>query len=81
MITNLAEMCRKYDEIISLVNKSRNEQKVFTETLQLQVNIVKSKVETLTALITKGKTTSIWLVLKLTVKLFYFFHIYLHILL
>lgn len=52
-MTNLAEMCRKYDEIISLVDKSRNEQKVFTETIQLQVNLIKSKVETLTALITR----------------------------
>lgn len=56
MMTNLAETCRKYDNVLILVAEHRNEQIAFTDTLQLQVNLVKSKVETLQALITKGRT-------------------------
>jgi len=56
MMTNLATVCRKFDEVLLLVAKHRNEQNEFTDTLQLQVNLVKSKVETLRALITKGRT-------------------------
>jgi len=53
MIENLTETCRKYDEILLLVAEHKNDQIAFTDTLQLQVNVVKSKVETLRALITK----------------------------
>lgn len=56
MMTNLEETCRKYNEIILLVAKHKNEQNAFTDTLQLQVNLVKSKVETLRAMMTKGRT-------------------------
>lgn len=56
IMTLVAETCRKYDEIVLLVAKHKDEQIAFTDTLQLHVNLVKSKVETLTALITKGKT-------------------------
>lgn len=55
-MTNLAETCRKYDEILLLVAAQKKEQNAFTETLQQQVNLVKSKVETLKALITRGRT-------------------------
>ncbi|XP_060880213.1 uncharacterized protein LOC132952084 [Metopolophium dirhodum] len=56
MMANLEETCRKYNEIILLVTKHKNEQNAFTDTLQLQVNLVKSKVETLRAIMTKGRT-------------------------
>jgi len=56
MMANLATTCHKFDEILLLVAKHKNEQNAFTDTLQLQVNLVKSKLETLRALITKGKT-------------------------
>lgn len=55
-MTSLAETYRKYDEILLLVATHKREQNAFTETLQLQVNLVKSKAETLRALITKGRT-------------------------
>lgn len=56
MMTNLTMTCQKYEEILSLVEEHRNQQIEFTDTLQLQVNLVKSKVETLRALITNGRT-------------------------
>lgn len=56
LITNLEETCHKYNEVLLLVAENKNEQNAFTDTLQLQVNLVKSKVETLRAIITKGKT-------------------------
>lgn len=56
IMTNLAASIRKYDEILLLVAKHKNEQNSFSDTLQLQVSLVKSKVETLRALITKGRT-------------------------
>lgn len=56
MLTNLAETCRKFDELVLLVSEHKNEQIAFSDTLQLQVNLLKSKVETLTALVTKGRT-------------------------
>jgi len=55
-MANLEETCRKYDEIILLVMQHKNEQNALTDTLQLQVNLVKSKVETLRAIMTKGRT-------------------------
>lgn len=57
MMTNLAETCRKYDEILLLTAEHKNDQIAFADTLQLQVSLVKSKIETLQALITKGRTT------------------------
>lgn len=56
MMSNFAVACSKYDEIIKLVAEQKKEQEAYIDTLQLQVNIVKSKVETLRALMTKGKT-------------------------
>lgn len=56
MMTNLATTCRKFDEILLLVDENKNEQNSINEILQLQVNLVKSKVETLRALMTKGRT-------------------------
>lgn len=55
-MTNLATTCRKFDEILLLVDENKNEQNSINEILQLQVNLVKSKVETLRALMTKGRT-------------------------
>lgn len=57
MMASLAKTCNKYDEILSRVEEHRNEQFEFSDALQIQVNLVKSKVETLKALITKGRTT------------------------
>ncbi|VVC44958.1 Hypothetical protein CINCED_3A021099 [Cinara cedri] len=62
MMADLTEKCHKYDQILLTLNESRNEQMAYADTLQLQVNLVKSKVETLTALITGGKATEIELV-------------------
>jgi len=56
MMAKLEETCCKYNEILMLVAEQKNEQNAFTDTLQLQVNLVKSKVETLQAIITKGRT-------------------------
>lgn len=56
MMTNLAETCRKYDELVLLVSEHENEQIALADTLQLQYKLLKSKVETLTALVTKGST-------------------------
>lgn len=55
-MTNLAVTIRKYEEILLLVAKHKHEQNLFSDTLQLQVSLVESKVETLRALITKGRT-------------------------
>lgn len=56
MMSNFAIACSKYEEIVKLVAEEKKEQDAYIDTLQLQVNIVKSKVETLRALITKGRT-------------------------
>lgn len=56
MMTNLATACQKYEEILLLVKENRNQNNAFTDTLELQVNLVKSKIETLRALITKGRS-------------------------
>lgn len=55
-MTNLEETCRKYNEVILLLTNHKKEQIAYTDTLQLQVNLVKSKVETLRAMMTKGST-------------------------
>lgn len=56
MMANLARTCNKYDELLSRVAEHKNEQIEFTNSLQMHVNLVKSKVETLRALATNGRT-------------------------
>lgn len=56
MMSNLTVACSKYEEIVKLVAEQKKEQEAYVDTLQLQVNLVKSKVETLRALITKGRS-------------------------
>lgn len=56
MMSTLAVTCQKYHEILSLVEEYKKDQTAYTDTLQLQVNLIKSKLETLTALATKGKS-------------------------
>lgn len=56
IMSNFALTCSKYEEIVKLVAEQKKEQDAYIDTLQLQVNIVKSKVETLRALITQGRT-------------------------
>ncbi|XP_050438914.1 uncharacterized protein LOC126844638 [Adelges cooleyi] len=59
LMSKVLQTCHKYDEILLLLEEHRNDQNIFTDTLQMQVNFVKSRVETLIALVTKGKTTEI----------------------
>jgi uncharacterized coiled-coil DUF342 family protein len=54
LMTNLARTCNKYDELLSRVAQHKKEQLEFTESLQMHVNIVKNKVQTLRALVTNG---------------------------
>lgn len=56
MMNNLAVTCQKYNEILLLVAAHKHDQMLFTDTLQLQVNLIRSKMETLRAMVTKGRT-------------------------
>ncbi|XP_050531951.1 uncharacterized protein LOC126900341 [Daktulosphaira vitifoliae] len=56
LMNKVARTCQTYDEILLLVGQHRNEQNEFTDSLQVQVNLVKSKMETLMALTTKGRS-------------------------
>lgn len=56
MMANYEIACSKYTEILKLYTEQKKDQEAFIDTLQLQVNLVKSKMETLKALITKGRT-------------------------
>lgn len=56
MMNNLAVTCQKYKEILLFVADQKNDLIAFTDTLQLQVDLVRSRMETLTAIITKGRT-------------------------
>lgn len=55
-MANLTSACKKYEELLSRVAEHKTEQNEFSDSLQIQVNLVKSKVETLKALITQGRT-------------------------
>lgn len=53
LLNKVAKTCQTYDEILVLVEQHRKEENEYTDALQVQINLAKSKVDTLMALVNK----------------------------